>query len=107
MGLRGSVRAFSLEQLLNFLSASGHRGTLAIFHKDARKTLYLHQGGLYFERSNWSFRLGDALVRRAELSHEQLATAGAEQEKNPKERLGEVLVRLGYVLPERILAARR
>lgn len=108
MALRGSVRAFSLEQLLNFLSASGHRGTLAIFHKDAQKTLYLHQGGLYFERSNWSFRLGDALVRRAEISHDQLAQAVAEQEKGGQdERLGEVLVRLGFVTPERILAARR
>lgn len=108
MALRGSVRAFSLEQLLNFLSASGHRGTLSIFHKDGQKTLYLHQGGLYFERSNWSFRLGDALVRRAEISHDQLAQAVAEQEKGGQdERLGEVLVRLGFVTPERILAARR
>lgn len=113
MGLRGSVRAFSLDQLLNFLSASGHRGTLSIFHKDAQKTLYLHQGGLYFERSNWSFRLGDALVRRAEITHEQLAQAVAEQESGAigttpsTERLGEVLTRLGFVTPERILAARR
>lgn len=108
MGLRGSVRAFSLDQLLNFLSASGHRGTLSIFHEDAQKTLYLHQGGLYFERSNWSFRLGDALVRRAELTHDQLARAVAEQERSEGgERLGEVLVRLAFVTPERILAARR
>lgn len=108
MALRGSVRAFSLVQLLNFLSASGHRGTLSIFHKDAQKTLYLSQGGLYFERSNWSFRLGDALVRRAEISHDQLAQAVTEQEKGAAdERLGEVLVRLGFVTPERILAARR
>lgn len=112
MGLRGSVRAFGLDQLLEFLSASGHRGSLAISHKEVRKTLFLHDGGLYVERSTWSFRLGDALVRRGEITHEQLENALAKQKEatpggEPAARLGDILVERGQTTPERILSARR
>lgn len=113
MGLRGSVRAFGLDQLLEFLTASGHRGGLVLSHKDVKKTLYLHDGGLYVERSTWSFRLGDALVRRAEITHEQLEEALALQRAavtkvgDVPKRLGDILVELGHTTQERILAARR
>lgn len=107
MGLRGSVKAFSLEQLLEFLSASGHSGSLDVYHEDARKTLYLSQGGLYLERANWSFRLGDALVRSGELAPAQLEEALKLQAEREGQRLGEVLNELGYTTEEKILAARR
>ncbi len=107
MGLRGSVRAFSLDELLQFLCASGHHGTLLVTRGEGRKTLYLLHGGLYFERATWSFRLGDALVRRGELTHAQLALGLERQAASPGQRLGDVLRELGLTTPERILAARR
>ena len=106
MGLSGSVKAFSLDDLLNFLTASGHHGTLSVHHKDAEKTLYLYKDGLYFERSTWSFRLGDVLVRRGEITPEQLDRA-LELHRERDTRLGNVLVDEGYTTPERILDARR
>ena len=75
MGLRGSVRALSLDDLLGILGASGHEGSLVVHHQDDKRTLYLYQGGIYVERSQWSFRLGDALVRKGEITHEQLDEA--------------------------------
>ena len=55
MGLKGSVKAFSLDQLFEFLHASGHMGTLRVTHKTtAKKTIYLWHGGVYVERSEWS-----------------------------------------------------
>lgn len=108
MGLRGSVRAFSLEQLLEFLTASGHRGTLSLTHQQTTKTLYLYEGGLYVERSTWSFRLGDVLVRRAEITAAQLDEAlAAQKAEGGTPRLGDILVKLGHTTAERILGARR
>lgn len=107
MGLRGSVKAFSLEQLLEFLSASGHSGSLDVFRQDARKTLYLSGGSLHLERSNWSFRLGDALVRSGELAPAHLEEALAVQRQREGQRLGDVLRELGHVTEEKIIAARR
>jgi len=106
MGLQGSVKAFSLDELLDFLTASGHRGTLQVFHKDHRKTLYLYQSGLYFERSHWSFRLGDVLVRRGEITKGQVEEALTLQ-KAGGNRVGDLLIQLGHTTEEKILAARR
>jgi hypothetical protein len=106
MGLQGSVKAFSLDDLLNFLTASGHHGTLHVFHKDARKILYLHQNMLSIERSSYSFRLGDVLVRRGEITSAQLEEA-LKLHKERDTRLGNALVELGHTTPERIMEARR
>jgi hypothetical protein len=109
MGLKGSVKAFSLDQLFEFLYASGHNGTLRVTHKSASsKTLYLSQGGLYVERSEWSYRLGDVLIRGGYITREQLESALAGQKQKPAgTRLGDVLCELGFTTAEQILLARR
>lgn len=107
MGLQGDVKAFSLDDLLDLLSASGHHGTLSVVNQDASKTLYLHQGGLYLERSTFSFRLGDVLVRRGEISVANLEEALRMQREVQNARLGAVLVRLGHTTQDRIMGARR
>ena len=107
MGLKGSVKALGLDELLGLVSTSGHSGTLNVFHKDARKTVYLHQGGLYLERSGWSFRIGDVLVRRGAITHEQLEAALAAQKASPRSRIGDLLVEQGAATREEIHAARR
>ncbi|MCA8925573.1 MAG: DUF4388 domain-containing protein [Planctomycetes bacterium] len=107
MGLQGDVKAFSLDDLLDLLSASGHHGSLTVVNQDASKTLYLHQGGLYLERSTFSFRLGDVLVRRGEITVAQLEEALKLQREVQNARLGAVLVRLGYTTQDKIMGARR
>ncbi|RMG09543.1 MAG: DUF4388 domain-containing protein [Planctomycetota bacterium] len=107
MGLKGSVKAFSLDQTLKFLSASSHQGSLHIFQGETRRTLYLYKGGLYFEVSTWSFRLGDALVRAGKVSPDQVEEALEVQRSSEGRLLGDCLVELGYTTEEEILAARR
>jgi len=108
VGLKGSVKAFSLDQLLEFLSASGHLGTLSVTHKSKdKKTVYLWHGGVYVERSEWSYRLGDVLIRFGHITREQLDKALLQQKANPDKRLGDLLVDLKYTTNEMILIARR
>lgn len=106
MSLRGSVKAFSLDQTLDFLHSSGHTGTLHVHHKEARKSLYLYRGGIYLERSHFSFRIGDALVRAGSLTPTQLEEGLAHQAEGGL-RLGDALKDLGFTDDAAILAARR
>lgn len=106
MSLRGSVKAFSLEQTLEFLNSSGHTGTLTVQFKDARKDLYLFGSGLYLERSHWSFRIGDALVRSGAISPTQLEE-GLAKHKEDEIRIGDALRELGFIDDGAILTARR
>ena len=48
--------------------------------------------------------LGEQLVGKGLISKDQLETALDEQKKNPGERLGAILVRLGFVTKEQIEA---
>lgn len=107
MSLRGSVKAFSLEQTLEFLNSSGHTGTLTVQFKEARKDLYLFGSGLYLERSHWSFRLGDALVRSGVISAAQLEEGLQKQKESEDLRIGDALRELGYIDDDAILSARR
>jgi hypothetical protein len=108
MGLKGSVKAFSLDQLFEFLSASGHLGTLRVAQKSTnQKTIYLWHGGIYVERSEWSYRLGDVLIRFGHISRQQLEAALVKQKDTPDRRLGDILLELGSTTNEIILVARR
>jgi len=44
--------------------------------------------------------LGETLVANGIITRQQLQAALAEQKKNPKEKIGEILIRLGYVSGE-------
>jgi hypothetical protein len=109
MGLKGSVKAFSLDQLFEFLHASGHVGTLRVAQKSSQtKTIYLFKGGVYVERSEWSYRLGDVLIRFGYISRDQLEAGLTKQKtQGPELRLGDALCALGYTTEEQILQARR
>ncbi len=41
--------------------------------------------------------LGDSLVKNGVITQAQLDEALAEQKKHPEEKLGEILLRLGYI----------
>ena len=108
MGLKGSVKAFSLDQLFEFLHASGHIGTLRVTQKSAlTKTVYLLHGGIYVERSEWSFRLGDVLIRFGSITRAQLDEGLQKQKATPDLRLGDALIQLGFTTNEDIILARR
>ncbi len=46
--------------------------------------------------------LGETLVKNGVITQEQLNTALAEQRRNPAEKLGEILMRLGYLPMEEL-----
>lgn len=46
--------------------------------------------------------LGETLVKNGVITQEQLETALAEQKKNPNEKIGEILMRLGYLPMEEL-----
>jgi len=48
--------------------------------------------------------LGETLIANGVITKQQLETALAEQKKNPKEKIGEVLLRLGYLPVEELKA---
>ena len=48
--------------------------------------------------------LGESLVNNGVITREQLETALAEQKKKPGEKLGEILIRLGYLPVEELKA---
>jgi hypothetical protein len=41
--------------------------------------------------------LGETLVNNGVITKDQLAIALAEQKRNPQEKIGEILIRLGYL----------
>jgi len=49
--------------------------------------------------------LGDRLLEKGLVTEAQLESALAEQKKNPAERLGQILVRLGFVTKEQVEGA--
>jgi type IV pilus assembly protein PilB len=48
--------------------------------------------------------LGETLVSSGVITKEQLEKALAEQKKNPKEKIGEILIRLGFLPIEELEA---
>ncbi|MGA2763036.1 MAG: hypothetical protein ABSG17_06695 [Spirochaetia bacterium] len=47
--------------------------------------------------------LGETLVKNGVITQGQLETALAEQKKNPNEKIGEILMRLGYLPMEELM----
>ena len=46
--------------------------------------------------------LGETLVKNGVITQDQLETALAEQKKSPNEKIGEILMRLGYLPMEEL-----
>lgn len=107
MGLKGSVRALSLEQLLEFLSASSHAGTLKIAYKDKVCVLCIKDGLIYIDqRGKGEFRLGEVLIQRGVVTQKQIDDALQLQQER-KVRIGEALKILGYTEQAQLDAALR
>ncbi len=107
LSLVGSVRTLSLSELFQFLQASGHSGTLEVFHGAERKTVYFQSGEIVTTTRDRSLaRLGDILIRQNLLKEKDLYACLAEQ-KASGQRLGDILVARGLVQPGDITTALR
>jgi hypothetical protein len=107
MGLKGSVRALSLDQLLDFLGQSGHAGVLKISFKDRLCVLCLKDGMIYIDqRGKGEIRLGEILIQRGVVERSKVEEA-LEVQKLSSKRIGDVLVDLGYAEESELNAAFR
>jgi len=98
MGLKGSVKEFSVSDIIQLIYYQRKTGKLAVHSHGRMWVLGFEKGMLVYASAEETGapRLGEILVRQGFLDREALATALREQEKRPR-HLGEVLEELGHV----------
>jgi Domain of unknown function (DUF4388) len=97
-GLRGTLGALPLPELLRELSLARATGILSLTHNRARKAIYLSDGRVVFATSNiMSDRLGEVLLREGKITPEQneLSIRALDRGK----RQGRVLVEMAALSP--------
>jgi hypothetical protein len=103
-GLRGTLGALPLPELLRELSLVRATGILSLTHSRARKAIYLSDGRVVFATSNVaSDRLGEVLLREGKITPEQneLSIRALDRGK----RQGRVLVEMGALSPADLWSA--
>lgn len=103
-GLRGSLSRLSLPELLLELQAASATGILSLSDDGARKALYFKAGRVVFATSNQpKDRLGQILLRSGRITVEQEA-ASARALRHGR-RQGRALVEHGVLTPDELWAA--
>lgn len=100
MSVRGSAATVDLVDLLSLIHQSGHAGTLRLAIGERVSKLHFFRGQIYLPTggSSGAYKIGALLVRAGKLSGRDLLRALALQKKERnRERLGDLLVRLGLV----------
>jgi hypothetical protein len=102
--LRGRIEETSVPELLRSVLGSGETGVLTFRRHDVTKSIHLHMGRVVYARSgNPDERLGEDLLLRGKITVRQYLEAS--QLIAPGRRLGTILVELGALEPEDLLAA--
>lgn len=96
-GVRGHIKDFRFADVLIGLQRSQKTGILTVEVGDKIKKLFIQNGTAIFSASNRpEDRLGDLLLREGRITLEQY-NHSIEELKKTKQRLGEILLRLGYL----------
>jgi uncharacterized protein DUF4388 len=102
--LRGSIEHTSVPELLKSVLGSGETGILRFRKDDVSKDVHLHMGRIIYARSsNPDERLGEDLLLRGKITARQYLDAS--RLIAPGRRLGTILIELGALEPEDLLAA--
>jgi hypothetical protein len=102
--LRGRIDETSVPELLWSVLGSGETGVLTFRRGDVTKSVYLHMGRVTYARSsNPDERLGEDLLLRGKISIRQYIEAS--KLVAPGRRLGTILVELGALESEDLIAA--
>src|SRR5512141_1948293 len=102
--LRGGIEETSVPELLKSVLGSGETGVLTCRKGDVTKSVHLHMGRIVYARSSDpDERLGEDLLLRGKISVRQYLEAS--QLIAPGRRLGTILVELGALEPEDLIAA--
>lgn len=103
--LYGSLRDFTLADILIGLQRSGKTGILNFIHGYVHKNVYFQGGDMVFAASNQAEdRLGELLLREGKITTEQFRVSHELSEKIRK-RHGSALVELGYISPGMLMWA--
>ncbi len=102
--LHGSIEETSVPELLKSVLGSGETGVLTFSKGDVTKSVHLHMGRVVYARSsNPDERLGEDLLLRGTITARQYLDAS--RLISPGRRLGTILVELGALEPEDLVAA--
>ncbi len=102
--LQGSIEETSVPELLKSVLGSGETGVLTFRKGDVTKSVHLHMGRVVYARSsNPDERLGEDLLLRGKITARQYLDAS--RLISPGRRLGTILVELGALEPEDLIAA--
>ena len=102
--LRGSIEHTSVPELLKSVLGSGETGILRFRKDDVSKDVHLHMGRIIYARSsNPDERLGEDLLLRGKITARQYLEAS--RLIAPGRKLGTILIELGALEPEDLLAA--
>jgi tetratricopeptide (TPR) repeat protein len=96
MAIRGSLTEAGLPDVLQLLALGRKTGCLTVTHRASLGAIYFDQGRIvYASLVNRRDRLGDLLVRMGAVTAEQLQSAVTEQGRRPDRRIGDLLVERG------------
>jgi len=102
--LRGAIAETSVPELLRSVLTSGETGVLTFRKGDITKSVHLHMGRIVYARSSDpDERLGEDMLLRGKITVRQYLEAS--KLIRPGRRLGTILVELGAVEPEDLVAA--
>ncbi len=109
MALEGTIKDFSIVELLQMLGQNKSTGILVIKHKDNFVTIYFEKGLIVsvetFPRK-LEHRLGETLLKRGNISQETLKKSLQIQSKTGK-KLGEILLGLNIISKDELKKALR
>ncbi|MBI5676850.1 MAG: DnaJ domain-containing protein [Nitrospirae bacterium] len=101
--MKGQLRDFSLSDTFIGLKRTKKTGLFRVTNEGISRIVYYRDGDMIFAASDYrDERLGDMLVTKGQITAKQYALASEEMKKT-KDRLGKVLVSLGYLTPRKVL----
>ncbi len=94
---RGSLKHFSLSQVLTYLNEQKKTGILTLRNQNVIKSIYLENGNAVFASSNQEDeRLGEMLLKAGKITSDQYDNS-VKLLKKSSGRQGAILVELGYI----------
>src|SRR5262245_32361951 len=103
MSIHGTLQTMSLTDLLQFLAAGRKTGTLKFDRGKISKQVYFQNGQIVGSKSNDPKEyLGQTLLYYGKLSEDQLQLA-REVQRTSGTKLGEVLIKLGFLSDDEVL----
>lgn len=105
--LKGIIEDFRLADTLIGIQRTLSTGVLRFESGDISKNVYVRNGDMIFASSNQKGdRLGDLLLREEIITQDQYSRS-VEEMKKTGQKQGAILVRLGYLRPDELVAAVR